>query len=89
MAEFCVECWIEIFARNDSPDEYAVTNYLDLCEGCGECKPVVIGKKKDIARRRIRRIFFPIRIILTTIYVLWRLLIFPYLIIRYLINKNR
>ena len=89
MAEYCMDCWIELFAGNDSPDEYAVTESLDLCEGCGKYKQVVIGKKKDIARRKIGYIFFPFKLLFTTIYLMWRLLIFPYLIVRYLIKKNR
>ncbi len=44
MAEFCTECWKEMFAQ-DQNKKFVVSKYLDLCEGCGEYKRVVIREK--------------------------------------------
>ena len=44
MAEFCTECWKEMFPQ-DQNKKFVVSKYLDLCEGCGEYKRVVIREK--------------------------------------------
>ena len=43
MAEFCLDCWNRINGTNDSPEKYIISKDLDLCEGCGEWKPVIEG----------------------------------------------
>ena len=45
MAEFCIKCWNEINGINDSEDMYFMSKSLDLCEGCGEWKSVIIKPK--------------------------------------------
>ena len=45
MAEFCLECWNELMETNDPPKKYHISKELDLCEGCGQWKPVLIGIK--------------------------------------------
>lgn len=42
MAEFCVDCWNEMNESNYSADSFILSEYLDLCEGCGEYKNVII-----------------------------------------------
>lgn len=51
MAEFCLECWNRLHHTQETSQEVTLTNYLDLCEGCGEMKQVVqasswVGKTK-------------------------------------------
>lgn len=46
MAEFCLGCWNKIMKTADPPDMYLISKELDLCEECGELKPVIIRKKK-------------------------------------------
>ena len=45
MAEFCLDCLIRISKSNYTEKDFTLSKYLDLCEGCGEMKKVVIGKK--------------------------------------------
>lgn len=47
MAEFCRECFIEIFEHtvNDNA-EIIESEDLDLCEGCGKIKQVVLEIKQ-------------------------------------------
>ena len=46
MAEFCLECWNELNGTNDSEKEYIMSKDLDLCEGCGEYKRVIVAERK-------------------------------------------
>lgn len=60
MAEFCVECWNSINGFDDSEEDYVLSRYLELCEGCGQWKRVVIRKRRytwllAYLFRRIRR----------------------------------
>lgn len=42
MAEFCRECFIKTFRpTQDEINRIVMTKEIDLCEGCGEWKPVV------------------------------------------------
>ena len=45
MAEFCLDCWNALHNRNDTPDMYVISKYLDLCEGGGEFKHVVLERR--------------------------------------------
>ena len=45
MAEFCPECWININHLKESASKYRTSRDLDLCEGCGEWKHVVVGER--------------------------------------------
>lgn len=52
MAEFCKDCFKRIHGDlMDKDDKLEMSNNLDLCEGCGGIKPVVISiikaNKKD------------------------------------------
>lgn len=41
MAEFCLDCWNRIHGTRFAPRD--VKTDLDLCEGCGQQKPVVVA----------------------------------------------
>ena len=45
MVEFCLECLNKLDERNYSKDDYIISTELDLCEGCGEWKHIVIMKR--------------------------------------------
>ena len=45
MAEFCLDCWNKIMGSNDSSRKYMLSEDLDLCEECGEMKPVIVRIK--------------------------------------------
>ena len=42
MAEFCKECFKELLFNDYEDDQLIISEDDDLCEGCGEFKPVVI-----------------------------------------------
>ena len=48
MAEFCLNCWNEMNETHLTEEDVILTEYLDLCEGCGEFKQVVDGYKKRL-----------------------------------------
>lgn len=45
MAEFCMDCWNKMNETEDSPRRYVLSWELDLCEGCGEYKRVVVVER--------------------------------------------
>lgn len=46
MAEFCPECWKKINNFFDPPESWHLSRDYELCEGCGQWKRVVVGKRK-------------------------------------------
>ena len=82
MAEFCLNCWNKINGTKDSERKYILSDYLDLCEECGECKPVIIMERKSYYMHKFRYFIFPFKIIYIIVYILCRLLMLPYLIIK-------
>ena len=44
MAEFCIDCWEKMNETNHGGEEYSVSDYLELCEGCGEYRKVVVAR---------------------------------------------
>ena len=50
MAEFCKECFkrsVAIPSDGITDDMLVMSDWLDLCEGCGEMKSVVLEVKWD------------------------------------------
>ena len=87
MAEFCLECWNRINETQDDEKKYIISKDFGLCEGCGEWKPVIIAERRSYYRYKLRYFTLPFRMIYKIIYVLWRLLILPYLIFKYKKSK--
>lgn len=46
MAEFCVKCWNELNGTKNSESDFILSEDLDLCEGCGELKNVIIKERE-------------------------------------------
>ena len=42
MAEFCLDCWNKLNNSNFTDKDYVISRELDLCEECGQWKPVII-----------------------------------------------
>ena len=42
MAEFCLECWNRINETDTEEKMYIISRDLELCEGCGGWKPVIV-----------------------------------------------
>lgn len=84
MSEICLDCLNKISGKNDGKMKYILSRDLDLCEECGELKRVVIVERWVFYRRIFGIFLLPFYIL----YFLWRLLILPYLIIKYRKKKK-
>ena len=51
MAEFCLDCWNALNGFDDPQESYVMSWGIELCEGCGEWKRVVIRKRKHYLLR--------------------------------------
>lgn len=40
MAEFCLDCWNKLNGEDEPPENYIISQELELCEGCGELRRV-------------------------------------------------
>lgn len=76
MAFYCLDCINNLCTRNYDAKQVIFAKSLYICEGCGKYKTVVLMTKRQYWHRKLRIL----RIITLPIYVLWRLLILPYLI---------
>lgn len=73
MAEFCLECWNRINETNDGEERYVISKELDLCEGCGEWKRVIICERRYYNGYTLGAIILLIDFILEAICFLFRL----------------
>lgn len=48
MAEFCLECLEKLDEKQYDPDEFVISDDLDLCEGCGQWKHVVVVRRSAV-----------------------------------------
>ena len=48
MAEFCLDCWNKLNGTDDTEERYVFE--WELCEECGEYKPVIIGERGVISK---------------------------------------
>ena len=46
MAEFCPVCWNALNGFDEPEEAYVLSWDLELCEGCGEWKRVVVARRK-------------------------------------------
>ena len=83
MAEFCLECWNRINGSNDSKRKYILSKDLDLCEGCGEYKSVIVMERREYYLYKLRFLVFPFKIIFVVAIFLWRLVTLPYWLFKY------
>lgn len=86
MAEFCVDCWNKLNETNNSEKRYVISDYLDLCEGCGYYKPVIIMERKAYYMRKFKCFIMPLKIIWYVLCLMCALLLLPLLLYKY--NKN-
>lgn len=62
MAEFCLECWNHLHHTKYGRYDVILSFGLELCEGCGEYKRVVLGRSNYF--RDERRILMDLAIVL-------------------------
>ena len=46
MAEFCLECWNKLNGFQKTERDDILSKERDLCEGCGEMRPVIEGERR-------------------------------------------
>ena len=61
MAEFCLECFNKINETTDDESKYIMSDYLDLCEECGEWKRVVVCPRRTYHLHKFRFILYPFK----------------------------
>ena len=77
MAEFCVQRWNRINGTDDPPSKFIISKDLQLCEGCGEFKNIVIMERSCDHTDKFQLIAFPLKAVYILLFVLWRILISP------------
>lgn len=87
MAEFCLECYKKINGKAVEGKEYIISKDLDLCEGCGQWKPVVVAERQAYYGYVSMYLTFPFKVIGIIIHILFRLIMLPYFIIKYVILR--
>ena len=45
MAEFCLDCWNMINNTKYTERDWVLSRGLELCEGCGEYKQVIVRER--------------------------------------------
>ncbi len=46
MAEFCLDCWNRLNHSQDTEWDWIISKELDLCEGCGQWKHVLVRPRR-------------------------------------------
>ncbi len=89
MAEFCLDCWNEMNKTNTDEKYYIISKDLDLCEGCGQWKHVIIMERKAYYMHKFRYFILPFRVINFILYFIWRLMLLPSLVFKYYKPENK
>ena len=71
MAEYCPECLNKMTGRKHNKNKYVLSKDLDLCEGCGEWKRIVIKKRKGIIDNLIIIVLYTIVVVM--LYIAYRI----------------
>ena len=48
MSEFCVKCWNKLNGTHERKSAFILSEELDICEGCGKWKHVIVCYKEPI-----------------------------------------
>ncbi|MBR2499553.1 MAG: hypothetical protein IKB60_00580 [Clostridia bacterium] len=62
MAEFCFKCFNRINGTNHKKEDYIMSDDLDLCEGCGQWKHVVVMDRRSYELGKYQNISSSLRI---------------------------
>lgn len=54
MAEFCVDCWNRINHLQKTEKDYILSKELDLCEGCGKFRHVIVRERIGLLERLLK-----------------------------------
>ncbi len=89
MAEFCLECWRRINGTTNSKKQYILSEDLDLCEGCGVWKQVVIMERSGYSWVELEWADLLMSVFCEGMHLIWKLLILPYTIYKYCKSKRK
>ena len=89
MAEICLDCLHKISNAKYGKYKYILSKELDLCEECGEFKPVVIMERNAYYVHKFKFFILPFKIIYYILYFLWRVFMLPYLVFKYYKSENK
>lgn len=82
MAEFCLDCWNKINETDESEWDYVLSEDLELCEGCGEFKHVIIMERTEYYTHKFGIFAMPIMMACNIVYIIRSLILLPYLIFK-------
>lgn len=88
MAEFCLECWNSMNEREEDSRQYILSEELELCEGCGEWKHVIIGERGIGSFYNLKYLLFVFQIICRLVRFLCRLMMLPCFIYKNIKKRN-
>ncbi len=63
MAEFCPKCWNELNDTDYPESRYILSEALELREGCGEFKKVIVAERKLPSFKRVNYLTAPFKTI--------------------------
>lgn len=46
MSEFCLDCWNKLNKKEFTQKDYVLSKEPDLCEECGQWKPVIVRARR-------------------------------------------
>lgn len=70
MAEICFDCWNKSNNNKYKPKDFIISKELDICEECGEHKPVIIAFRQPFYIRIFLILFLPFKILEITLTLL-------------------
>ena len=80
MSEFCLDCWNKLNKANYDAKRFVISKDLELCEGCGEWKQVIIVERKKYRTHKRYNLVYPFMYICHTVRMLWGILVLNCLI---------
>ena len=84
MAELCFDCLNETMGGKEDRRKYVYSDYLDLCEGCGQYKKVVLCKRGFLYYiRKFRIIIYPLMLICFPLILIYSLCVRLYCVIKF------
>jgi hypothetical protein len=88
MAEFCPDCWNRLNGFKDGEKKYIVSMGLDLCEGCGELKHVIITEQENYYMYNYSLVVLFFKLVYYAFCILLKLVKLPYLIYKHYKSKK-
>ncbi len=84
MSEMCFDCLNETMQGKADPRKYVYSKSLDLCEGCGEYKQVVLCKRGSLYYiHKFRFVTYPLIVICLPLLCIYSFAVRLYCVIRF------